>query len=117
MGIPPGQNPILYIRNLPYSVTSTELQALFDKFGPLRQVRIGNAKDTKGSAFVIFGDPAHAKTALQKMTGYAVQGRYLIIGFWQPGKEGKFGKKRTVESTPSSSSNVPKTPRIDEEPQ
>ena len=70
-GIPPGQNPILYIRNLPFSTTPRDLQDMFEKFGTLRQIRVGNAKDTKGSAFVIFQDPVHAKTALQKMTGYA----------------------------------------------
>lgn len=104
MGIPPGQNPILYIRNLPFSITTPDLQALFEKFGPLRQIRLGNAKDTKGTGFVIFQDPVHAKTALQKMTGYAIQGRYLMIGFWQPDKEGRFKKRRTS----SSSENITK---------
>lgn len=111
-GIPPGQNPILFIRNLPFSVTPPDLQQLFEKFGPLRQIRVGNAKDTKGSAFVIFEDPAHAKMALQKMTGYAVQGRYLIIGFWQPDKEGRLKKRSS--SAAGSEENVTKMPKVED---
>jgi pre-mRNA branch site protein p14 len=108
INIPPGQNPILYIRNLPYSVTSDQIISLFEKFGPLRQVRIGNASDTKGTAYVIYSKPLDARSACQKMSGYAVEGRHLVVGFWQPDKDAKL-RKRPAEEGLSKFGKTPKS--------
>jgi pre-mRNA branch site protein p14 len=47
-------NRILYVRNLPYKITTEELYDIFGKFGALRQVRIGVTAETKGTAYVIY---------------------------------------------------------------
>lgn len=37
----------LFVRNLPYKATPEELYELFGKFGGVRQIRQGNAQDTR----------------------------------------------------------------------
>ena len=108
VNIPPGQNPILYIRNLPYNATSDQLISLFEKFGPLRQIRIGTARDTKGTAYIIYAKPSDARSASQKMSGYAIEGRHLVVGFWQPDKDAKL-KKRPAEEEIGKFGKTPKT--------
>lgn len=45
--LPPEVNRILYVRNLPYKISSEELYDIFGKFGSLRQIRKGNTQDTR----------------------------------------------------------------------
>merc|ERR1712131_93352 len=52
--LPPEVNRILYVRNLPYKITTEELYDIFGNFGALRQVRIGVTPETKGTAYVIY---------------------------------------------------------------
>ena len=47
-------NRILYVRNLPYKITTEEIYDIFGKFGALRQVRLGINPDTKGTAYVVY---------------------------------------------------------------
>ena len=37
--LPPEVNRIIYVRNLPYKITSEELYDIFGKYGPIRQIR------------------------------------------------------------------------------
>lgn len=108
ISIPSGQNPILYVRNLPYSASSDQLVALFEKFGPLRQIRMGTARDTKGTAYIIYSKPSDARSASQKMNGYGLEGRHLVVGFWQPDKDAKL-RKRPAEGTLDQSVKTPKS--------
>jgi pre-mRNA branch site protein p14 len=48
----PNVNRILFVRNLPYKLTSEDMYDLFGKYGPIRQIRVGTANDTKGTAYV-----------------------------------------------------------------
>jgi hypothetical protein len=51
--LPPEVNRILYVRNLPYTITAEELYAIFGKYGAVFQIRLGEKdKDTRGTAFV-----------------------------------------------------------------
>merc|ERR1711990_824044 len=52
--LPPEVNRILYVRNLPYKITTEEIYDIFGKFGALRQVRLGINPDTKGTAYVVY---------------------------------------------------------------
>lgn len=81
-------------RNLPYKISPEELYDIFGKFGAIRQIRMsasviffvysnpysicrrGNAKDTKGTGFVIYEDIMDAKTAVEHLTGFNVGGRF-----------------------------------------
>ena len=45
---------VVYVRNLPFNISSEEMYDIFGKYGALRQVRIGDSKDTRGTAFVVY---------------------------------------------------------------
>ncbi|KAK9355493.1 hypothetical protein V1505DRAFT_373759 [Lipomyces doorenjongii] len=79
-------NRILYVKNLSYSVTSEELYDLFGKFGSIRQIRLGNAQNTRGTAFVVYDDIQDAKMACDKLSGFNFQNRYLVVLYHQPDK-------------------------------
>nr|CRZ26177.1 Bm11422 [Brugia malayi] len=38
--LPPEVNRILYVKNLPYKITSEEMYDIFGKFGAVRQIRV-----------------------------------------------------------------------------
>ena len=53
--LPPEVNRIVYVRNLPFSITADELYAIFGKYGAIFQIRLGDKdKDTRGTAFVVY---------------------------------------------------------------
>ena len=84
--LPPEVNRALYIRNLPFKITSDEMYDIFGKYGALRQVRLGNAADTRGTAFVVYEDIYDAKNAVDHLSGFNVCGRYLVVLFYQQTK-------------------------------
>jgi pre-mRNA branch site protein p14 len=77
-------NRILYVRNLPYKITAEEMYDIFGKYGAIRQIRVGAAADTKGTAFVVYEDIFDAKTACEHLSGFNVGGRYLVVLYYQP---------------------------------
>lgn len=92
--LPPEVNRILYVRNLPYTITAEELYAIFGKYGAVFQIRLGEKdKDTRGTAFVIYEDIYDAKAAVDHLSGFNVGGRYLIVLYYQPAK---FEKRAAV---------------------
>eukprot|EP01121_Diplochlamys_sp_Union-15-3_P006323 TRINITY_DN1681_c0_g1_i3.p1 TRINITY_DN1681_c0_g1~~TRINITY_DN1681_c0_g1_i3.p1 ORF type:complete len:118 (+),score=19.90 TRINITY_DN1681_c0_g1_i3:135-488(+) len=92
--LPPEVNRILYVKNLPYTVNSETLYGIFGKFGAIRQIRLGNKPDTKGTGFVIYDDIYDAKNAVDHLSGYNVEGRYLIVLYYQ---QNKVTKKMNTE--------------------
>jgi pre-mRNA branch site protein p14 len=82
----PEVNRVLYVRNLPYKITVDEMYAIFDKYGPIFQIRLGDTKDTKGTAFVVYEDIFDAKSAVENLTGICVCGRYLVVLYYQPAR-------------------------------
>ncbi|KAL6628021.1 RNA-binding domain-containing protein [Neocallimastix sp. 'constans'] len=87
--LPPEVNRILFVRNLPFKITSDELYDLFGKYGAIRQIRLGNANDTRGTAFVVYEDIFDAKAACDHLSGFNIMGRYLIVLYHQPNKTHK----------------------------
>ena len=59
---------------------------IFGKFGAIRQIRLGNAQDTRGTAFVVYEDIYDAKTAVDHLSGFNVCGRYLVVLYYQQTK-------------------------------
>ena len=49
MRLPPEVNRALFIRNLPYKITADDMYEIFGKYGPIRQIRVGNKQDTRGT--------------------------------------------------------------------
>ncbi|XP_062523359.1 splicing factor 3B subunit 6-like [Corticium candelabrum] len=84
--LPPEVNRILYVRNLPYKITTEELYDIFGKFGALRQIRVGTAAETRGTAFVVYEDIFDAKNACDHLSGFNVCNRYLVVLYYQPNK-------------------------------
>ncbi|KAF8335941.1 uncharacterized protein EI90DRAFT_3152914 [Cantharellus anzutake] len=72
----------LFLRNIPYSCASSELEAAFSKFGPVAEAHIPihpRTKESKGVAFVTFTDSEHASAAYKEMNGSTFQGRVLQV--------------------------------------
>ncbi|XP_952179.1 RNA binding protein, putative [Theileria annulata] len=87
--LPPEVSRILYLRNLPYKITSEELYDIFGKYGSVRQIRKGNSATTKGTAFVVYDDIFDAKNALDHLSGFNVAGRYLVVLYYNPARVNK----------------------------
>ncbi|CAG8441795.1 6597_t:CDS:2 [Gigaspora margarita] len=83
--LPPEVNRVLFVRNLPFNITSEEMYDIFGKYGAIRQIRLGE-KDTRGTAFVVYEDIFDAKAACDHLNGFNVMGRYLIVLYYQPNK-------------------------------
>ena len=84
--LPPEVNRALYIRNLPFKITSDEMYDIFGKYGAIRQIRLGDKPDTRGTAFVVYEDIYDAKNAVDHLSGFNVCGRYLIVLYYQHGR-------------------------------
>jgi pre-mRNA branch site protein p14 len=84
--LPPEVNRVLYVRNLPYKITAEEMYDIFGKYGAIRQIRVGNTADTRGTAFVIYEDIFDAKNACDHLSGFNVCNRYLVVLYYQATK-------------------------------
>ncbi|KAI8366740.1 uncharacterized protein BYT42DRAFT_595848 [Radiomyces spectabilis] len=84
--LPPEVNRVLFVKNLPFKITTEEMYEVFGKYGAIRQIRVGNAPDTRGSAFVVYEDIFDAKSACEHLQGYNILGRYLIVLYYQQNK-------------------------------
>lgn len=84
--LPPEVNRVLYVRNLPYKITGEEMYDIFGKYGALRQIRVGNTPETRGTAFVIYEDIFDAKNACDHLSGFNVCNRYLVVLYYQANK-------------------------------
>lgn len=81
--LPPEVNRILYVRNLPYKITTEEMYDIFGKYGAIRQIRLGNTAETRGTAFVVYEDIFDAKNACDHLSGFNVCNRYLVVLYYQ----------------------------------
>lgn len=59
---------------------------IFGKYGAIRQIRIGNTPETRGTAFVIYEDIFDAKNACDHLSGFNVCNRYLVVLYYQSNK-------------------------------
>lgn len=84
--LPPEVNRILYVRNLPFEISTEEMYDIFGKYGAIRQIRLGCAAQTKGTAYVVYEDIFDAKNACEHLSGFNVCNRYLVVLYYQPHK-------------------------------
>jgi len=87
--LPPEVNRCLYIRNLPFNITSEEMYDIFGKYGGIRQIRQGCSKDTRGTAYVVYDDIYDAKNAVDHLSGFNVANRYLIVLYYNTARHSK----------------------------
>ncbi|PAA51180.1 hypothetical protein BOX15_Mlig028462g2, partial [Macrostomum lignano] len=93
--LPPEVNRILLVKNLPFSISAEEMYDIFGKYGAIRQIRVGNTPETRGTAFVVYEDIFDAKNACDHLSGFNVCNRYLVVLYYQPTK---VQKKVSVET-------------------
>ena len=83
----------LYVGNLPYSVSDSDLQQMFEAHGAVQSAQVIMDRDTgrsKGFGFVEMGSDAEAQAAIQAMNGNEIDGRALTVNEARP-KEGGGG--------------------------
>jgi pre-mRNA branch site protein p14 len=85
--LPPEVNRNFYIRNLPYKITAEEMYDIFGKYGPIRQIRVGNIPETRGTAYVVYEDIFDAKNACDHLSGFNVCNTYLVVLYYNANRE------------------------------
>ncbi len=84
----------LYVGNLAFSTTESELRDLFSQYGNVAEVFIAMDKfsgRSRGFAFVTMGSDAEAKAAITGVNGKNVGGRDLTVNEARPKEEGRGG--------------------------
>ena len=83
----------LYVGNLAYSVTASDLEKLFEPYGRVESAQVIADRDTgqsKGFGFVEMGTDQEAQAAIAALNGQEVSGRALTVNEARP-KEGGGG--------------------------
>merc|ERR1712023_14925 len=70
---------IIFVRNLPFSITGKRLLEIFGRYGMIRQIRLGNSNITRGTAYIVYEDIFDAINACEYLSGFNIQGRYIIL--------------------------------------
>ena len=80
----------LYVGNLSYSVSSSDLEKLFAPFGTVQSAQVIEDRETgrsKGFGFVEMGTDQEAQAAIQGLNGKEQDGRPLKVNEAQPREE------------------------------
>ena len=96
--IPHDVNRLLFVRNLPSKVTSSQVYQLFEKFGPVYRIWIGKENHVKGSAYVMFASILDAKEAVVKLNNLKIGSRHLSVLFYNKVKLEKSTQARRRKS-------------------
>ncbi len=86
----------LYVGNLAFTATQSDVEAAFSSYGELDEVRLITDRDTgrsRGFAFVTFSTQHDAESALE-MNGKALDGRNLIVNIAKEKTGGGRGGRR-----------------------
>jgi len=84
----------LYVGNLSYSMTDSDLQTLFSEHGTVQSAQVIMDRDTgrsKGFGFIEMGTDDEAQKAIQALNGAEVEGRPLTVNEARPKAEGGGG--------------------------
>jgi RNA recognition motif-containing protein len=77
----------LYVGNLSYSVSSSDLEALFAQYGTVQSAQVIQDRETgrsKGFGFVEMGSDAEAQAAIQGLNEQQHEGRPLAVNEARP---------------------------------
>ena len=83
----------LYVGNLTYGVTNTDLENMFTPFGAVQSAQVIMDRDTgrsKGFGFVEMSNNSEAQAAIAALNGKEVEGRKLTVNEARP-KEDRGG--------------------------
>jgi RNA recognition motif-containing protein len=84
----------LYVGNLAYSVTSAELQQIFEAHGTVASAQVIEDRDSgrsKGFGFVEMGSDEEARNAISALNGAQHGGRALTVNEAKPREGGGGG--------------------------
>jgi RNA recognition motif-containing protein len=84
-------NSKLYVGNMAFATTESDLREAFGQFGTVSDVYVAMDKFTgraRGFAFVTMGTPEEAKLAIEKLHGQSLGGRALTVNEARPKEEG-----------------------------
>jgi RNA recognition motif-containing protein len=84
----------LYVGNLAYGVSDSDLQRMFEPHGTVQSAQVIMDRDTgrsKGFGFVEMGSDAEAQAAITALNGTEVDGRALTVNEARPKPEGGRG--------------------------
>jgi cold-inducible RNA-binding protein len=93
----------LYVGNLSYSTSDSELQKMFEEYGTVQSAQVIMDRDTgrsKGFGFVEMGSDQEAQAAITGLSGKEVGGRALTVNEARPredrggGRSGGGGRER-----------------------
>jgi len=87
----------IFVGNLDYQTTQDQLQAAFAQYGSVDRVNIVTDRDTgqpRGFAFVEMADSREAKTAIERLNGFEINGRAMNVNEARPRTEGGGGNRR-----------------------
>ena len=90
----------IFVGNLSYDATQSELQAAFEAYGAVERVNVVTDRDTgqpRGFAFVEMSDPEAAQAAITHLNGAQLHGRTMNVNEARPktgGGGGGFGGNR-----------------------
>ena len=85
----------IYVGNLSYEVTETDLQEAFEAFGQIESVKIIKDKysgQSKGFGFVEMPNNADAQSAISGMNDKDLKGRPLKVNTARPRTENRGGR-------------------------
>jgi RNA recognition motif-containing protein len=77
----------LYVGNLSFDVTESQIREMFGAFGTVQTAQLITDRDTgrsKGFGFVEMGSDQEAKAAIDGMNGKMVDGRALTVNEAKP---------------------------------
>jgi RNA recognition motif-containing protein len=84
----------LYVGNLSYGVSSSDLQKMFEEYGTVESAQVIMDRDTgrsKGFGFVEMGSDQEAQAAIAALSGKEMDGRTLTVNEARP-REGGGGR-------------------------
>ena len=87
----------LYVGNLTYETTASDLESLFGQFGSVQSAQVIADRDTgrsKGFGFVEMGSDSEAQAAIADLNGKEVDGRSLTVNEARPKPDGGGGGGR-----------------------
>jgi len=95
----------IYIGNMPFSITDTDLNAMFAKHGNVTSVNIITDKFSnrpRGFAFVEMDTDESAQKAIAALNGTQLEGRALVVNTAKPQEERGRGERSGNSSRPRS---------------
>jgi cold-inducible RNA-binding protein len=72
----------LYVGNLTFDTTSSDLESLFGAHGQVKSAQVITDRESgrsRGFGFVEMSTPAEAKAAIDSLNGHDVDGRQLTV--------------------------------------